>query len=272
MSCELQNENCRVHFAYCVLRKSNRMKFDNPSQSPPFTKRIPCRLRSLTRWSLMTYIRSAILAITMAAAFTSLKAQSADATFNRAVDAYTKVKTVRATFSQTLSNPLMGTTVTAKGEILQQRPKYLSVRFTDPAGDRIIADGKFLWIYLPSTNPGQVIRARVGENGAGVPDVTAQFLDAPKTRYAVSDAGRGVVGRRSARMLTLVAKEAAVPFTKATIWVDDVDGLVRQFEMTDANDMVRKVTITELAINTPVAKSVFRFTPPRGVKVFDQGW
>ncbi len=220
----------------------------------------------------MTYIRNAILATAIAAAFTPpLKAQTADATFNRAVEAYTKVKTVRATFSQTLSNPLMGTTVTAKGEILQQRPKYLSVRFTDPAGDRIVADGKSLWIYLPSTNPGQVIRARVGENGAGVPDVTAQFLDAPKTRYAVSDAGRGEVGRRPARILTLVAKEASVPFSKAIIWVDDVDGLVRQFEMTDANDMVRKITITELTINAPIAMSVFRFTPPKGVKVFDQG-
>ena len=213
----------------------------------------------------------AIITTVVAAAFAPLSAQPADATLKRAVEAYAKVKTVRAAFSQTLSNPLMGTTVTANGEILQQRPNYFSVRFTDPAGDRIVADGKSLWIYLPSTNPGQVIRTRVGENGEGVPDVTAQFLEAPSTRYIVSDVGRGEVGRRSARKLSLIARDASVPFTKATIWVDDIDGLVRQFEMTDANDMVRKVTISELAINVPISKSVFTFTPPKGVKVFDHG-
>ncbi|MBC7791794.1 MAG: outer membrane lipoprotein chaperone LolA [Anaerolineae bacterium] len=219
----------------------------------------------------MTYIRSAIVATVVAAAFAPLSAQTADATLNRAVEAYAKVKTVRATFSQALSNPLMGTTVTANGEIMQQRPKYFSVRFTNPAGDRIVADGKSLWIYLPSTNPGQVIRTRIGDNGAGVPDVTAQFLEAPRSRYTVSDAGRGEVGNRAARKLTLVARDSTVPFTKATIWVDDADGLVRQFEMTDANDVVRKITISELAINVPIEKSVFTFKPPRGVKVFDQG-
>ncbi|MGI9078203.1 MAG: outer membrane lipoprotein chaperone LolA [Gemmatimonadaceae bacterium] len=218
----------------------------------------------------MTHTRSIIVVTVLAAAFAPARAQSADATLNRAVESYAKVKTVRATFSQTLSNPLMGTTVTASGELMQQRPKYFSVRFTDPAGDRIVADGKSLWIYLPSTNPGQVIRTHIGDNGAGVPDVTAQFLDAPKTRYSVSDAGRGEVARRPARKLTLVARDATVPFTKATIWVDDADGLVRQFEMTDANDMVRKIIITKLAINVPIAKSVFTFKPPRGVKVFDQ--
>jgi hypothetical protein len=34
----------------------------------------------------------------------------------------------------------------------------IAVRFTDPAGDRIVADGRSLWIYLPSTAPDQVIR------------------------------------------------------------------------------------------------------------------
>jgi outer membrane lipoprotein carrier protein len=199
----------------------------------------------------------------------SRAAESAAAALDRAVAAYAKVKTVRATFEQTLTNPLTGTAVSATGEMTQRRPNYLSVRFTDPAGDRIVADGKYLWLYLPSTNPGQVIRTPVGAGASGVPDVTAQFLDSPKSRFAVSDAGRGSAAGRPARALALVARDSTLPFTRATVWVDDADGLVRQFEATDANGVVRKVTITKLAVNVPVDRAAFAFTPPKGVRVYD---
>src|SRR5689334_1470933 len=73
---------------------------------------------------------------------------------DRAVAAWSKVKTARATFEQTIDNPLTGRTLTASGEYQQQRPGKLSVRFSQPADDRIVADGSRLWLYLPSTTPG----------------------------------------------------------------------------------------------------------------------
>src|SRR5215203_6678774 len=77
---------------------------------------------------------------------------------DRAVAAWAKVRTARATFEQTITNSLTGRTLTATGEYQQQRPGKLAVRFSDPANDRIVADGTRLWLYLPSTTPGQVIR------------------------------------------------------------------------------------------------------------------
>ena len=56
---------------------------------------------------------------------------------DRAVAAWSKVKTARATFEQTINNPLTGRTLTASGEYQQQRPGKLSVRFSQPADDRI---------------------------------------------------------------------------------------------------------------------------------------
>ncbi len=212
-----------------------------------------------------------VTAVTLAtAALSSLRAQSPEQTLDRAVAAYAKVKTARASFTQTLTNPLLGSTVTAHGEMVQQIPGRLDVRFTDPAGDRIVADGKWVWVYLPSTNPGQVIKLRAGESTAGTPDVTSQFLESPKTRYTISDAGAATVAGRSARALRLLPKVDNVPFTQATIWVDDADGYVRQFETVDEMGVVRRVTITKLAVNGPVDRSAFTFTPPTGVKVFDQ--
>ena len=212
-----------------------------------------------------------ITALTLASAtLFPLRAQSPERTLDRAVAAYAKLKTAKVSFTQTLTNPLLGSTLTSRGEMVQQVPGKLAVHFTDPAGDRIVADGKWVWVYLPSTNPGQVIKLSAGESTAGTPDVTSQFLASPKTRYNIIDAGSASIESRPAHALRLLPKVDNVPFTQATIWVDDADAYVRQFETVDENGVVRRVTITKLTVNAPVERSAFTFTPPKGTKVFDQ--
>ena len=63
------------------------------------------------------------------------------------------MKTARATFEQTIENPLTGRTLTASGEYQQQRPGKLSVRFSQPADDRIVADGSRLWLPTSAEDP-----------------------------------------------------------------------------------------------------------------------
>ena len=70
---------------------------------------------------------------------------------DRAVAAWSKVKTARATFEQTITNSLTGRTLTASGEYQQQRPGKISVRFGEPANDRIVADGTHEGLL--ATNP-----------------------------------------------------------------------------------------------------------------------
>ena len=207
----------------------------------------------------------------IAASVAPIGAQSATATLERAARAYRNVKTVRASFTQTITNPLLGQTVTSAGEVVQRRPNHVSVRFTDPAGDRIVADGKWVWFYLPSSTPGQVVRARIAKGGSGSPDLTAQFLETPASRFEVTDLGRDKVNGRAARVLSLVPKsDVDAPFTKAVIWVDTADALIRQFELTEPSELVRRVTIKTLTLNPAIPASAFRFTPPSGTKVIDQ--
>jgi outer membrane lipoprotein carrier protein len=211
----------------------------------------------------------------LAASLSILSAQPARAqditatTIDRAVAAYAKVRTARATFEQTIDNPLTGSAQTSRGEFQQQRPGLLSVRFTDPVGDRIVADGKAIWLYLPSTAPGQVIKMPATKGGAGTVDLTARFLDAPKTRYTISDAGAEVVAGRKARALVLVPRTEQ-PFAKAKVWIDDEDGAIRQFEVSDANGLVRRVRLTSLRLNVPVDRGAFTFSPPKGVRIYEQ--
>ena len=214
--------------------------------------------------------RFIVAAVALAAATDPLHAQTVDRTIDRAVAAWQAAKTVRASFEQTLTNPLTGSEVTARGDFQQQGRNRIDIRFTDPSGDRIVADGRVLWIYIPSTTPGQVIRSSLAQ-GANSVDLTGQFLTAPRTKYSITAAGTTTVGGRPAHGLLLVPKrEGSHPFTRATVWVDDRDGLVRQFEVTDQNGVTRRVRLTSIRVNVPVDASAFRFTPPKGARVVQQ--
>jgi outer membrane lipoprotein carrier protein len=196
---------------------------------------------------------------------------TASATIDRAVAAYAKAKTARATFEQTLKNPLTGSNLVSRGEIsLQQRPNRMSVRFTNPKGDRIVVDGTSLWVYLPSSNPGQVIKLPAGKNGVGGVDLVGELLTSPRTRYTVSDGGAATVDGRATRVVALTPKTEGQQIAKARVWVDDRDATVRQFEVTDANGLQRTVRILSWKANAPVASSEFRFAPPKGARIVDQ--
>jgi outer membrane lipoprotein carrier protein len=190
---------------------------------------------------------------------------------DRAVARWSAVKTARATFEQTIVNALTGNTLTATGEYQQQRPGKLSVRFDDPATDRIVADGKHVWLYLPSSAPGQVIRSPLGAGGTGTVDLTAQFLTAPRSRYTVTSAGSATVSGRATHGFILVPKVAkGAPFKTATVYIDDADATIRQFEVTEQSGVQRKVRLTSLRTNVPVDASAFTFTPPAGVRIVDR--
>lgn len=194
----------------------------------------------------------------------------AGAAIDRAVAAYAKVRTARATFEQSVTNPLTGSTLESQGEFEQARPDKFAFRFSDPKGDMIISDGKFVWIYLPSSTPGQVIRAPLDAGLEGSIDLIGAFFVNPRTRYTITDGGAATLGGRATRMVTLVPKTRDASFVRAKIWIDTADGTLRQFEAEEASGLTRRVKIAGFTPNAPVTAGAFSFKPPRGVRIVDQ--
>ena len=190
---------------------------------------------------------------------------------DRAVAAWARVRTVRGTFEQTIVNSLTGRTMTTTGEYQQDRPGKLSVVFAAPASDRIVSDGKNVWLFLPSSAPDQVIKTPLGAGGTGTMDLTAQFLVAPRSKYAIAPAGALSVSGRPTHAYALVPRTGgAAPFKTATVWIDDVDAVIRQFEVTEPSGVQRRVRLTSFRTNVPVEASAVVFTPPAGVRVISR--
>jgi outer membrane lipoprotein carrier protein len=209
-----------------------------------------------------------LVAFAVAALPIGASAQSADAIIDRAVAAYARLTSMRAEFRQTLTNPLTGNSQTTNGVILRKKPNLLSITFD--SGDRVAADGSTLWVYLPSSVPGQVMKMPYTGSNASTVDPAEQFLNAPRTRFTVTASGTATVAGRSAHAVTLVPKRANPNFTSAKVWIDDNDSSIRQFDVETANGLKRHVVITSFTANPALSRSSFRFAVPKGAKIVDQ--
>jgi chaperone LolA len=178
------------------------------------------------------------------------------------------VRSLEADFTQTMAVPLLNQTQRSAGKLYQRKPDRFLMRFSDPAGDVIVADGRHFWLYYPSADRTQVIRTSIAEGGEAV-DLQAQFLSNPNQRFVSTLAGEENVGGRPAHVLTLVPRGAS-PYRILKVWVDKEDHLVRRFEITEENESVRRVELRNLRTNHTLPNTLFTFTPPEGAQVFDQ--
>jgi len=189
---------------------------------------------------------------------------------DRASAVYQTITTLSADFVQIVANPMIGAPDTTRGRLYQVRPSRFAMRFTDPKGDRIVADGRYLWLYTPSTTPGQVIRSRIPEYGTTGPNLIGQFVEHPRERYTARYARADSLPGGMADVVTLKPKAGDQPYTEATIWVGREDGLVRRLEILETSGQRRTVLLGNAKVNDGVPGREVTFSPPAGVRVVDQ--
>lgn len=187
----------------------------------------------------------------------------------RAAANYTKARSLQADFSQRSMNPILRTTVTSRGTLYQRRPDRFLMKFSEPAGDLIVSDGSHFWVYYPSVDRKQVIRMPASMGAGGV-DLQAQFLGDPLERFAATYEGREDVAGRTAYVLVLEPRQQ-MGYRVLKVWVDAQDYLVRRFEVTEENGIVRHFELSKLRLDPTLADELFRFTPPEGTHVVDRG-
>ena len=144
------------------------------------------------------------------------------------------------------------------------------MRFTDPDGDAIVMDGEHLWIYTPSTTPGQVIRMKVPSDPTYGPNVLAWILTKPAERYKSRYLRPDAVAGRAVDVIALTPVDRSLPFTEAIVWLDQFDSLPRRLEVREKGGQRRTLVLTGVESNPSVAADTFRFDAPQGVRIGDQ--
>ena len=197
-------------------------------------------------------------------------AQNPLAILDRASSSFDTVKTLAADFTQIVDNPMLGDPDTTRGRLYQRRPNYFAMRFSDPKNDRIVADGRRLWLYTPSTTPGQVIRTTLPGTGTTGPNLIGQFVEHPRERYSARYVRADSLPDGPVDVVALTPRVKDLPYEAATVWIAKQDGLVRRIEIVESTGQHRTITLQHLAVNGTIPTREFRFSPTGGVRVVDQ--
>jgi outer membrane lipoprotein carrier protein len=216
----------------------------------------------------------AAVAILLTASASRAAAQSRSDTatamtlYREAVARFAGAKTMRAGFEQTLVSPVIKTPRLSRGELMQRPPDRFAFRFTDPAGDVVVSDGAALWVYLPSTAKGQVLKLPREVGGAF--DVVARLLANPGDRMQVRVVPeRDRVGGDIVTAFVLTPRADGAPFQSARVWIG-ADRLLRQIEIEEPGGLRRRMRFTDMRLGVALPKRAFVFDVPDGVRVIDQ--
>ena len=192
----------------------------------------------------------------------------AKALLDRAAAQVQRAGGFRAPFTQRITNPVLGATQATAGTYAQRGPGVFSIDFTQPAGDRIVSDGKVLWVYVPSATPGQVLKLPVGSAAPGGVDLVGQFFTRPSQRFTIGDAGPATLDGEAVRKVQLVPREP-MGFLRAIVWLEPRTATLRQLEVTEASGMTRTLRFAAIQRGVKFGRDAFAFVPPTGVKVVD---
>jgi outer membrane lipoprotein carrier protein len=212
------------------------------------------------------------LSLLLSPAATPLSAQQdARSIVSRAAFAYRSLSALRADFDQLIENQMIGNAA-SKGVLEQAGQARLSMRFTDPPGEAIVIDGKWVWVYTPSTTPGQVLRIPVPSGGPVYGyNLLAWLMDRPTERYNSTYVRADRLDNRPMDVVEMVPTVPDMPFGRATVWLDRGDGLPRRMEIEELSGQRRTLTLHNVRVNQPVSNKTFTFEVPAGVKVVDSG-
>jgi outer membrane lipoprotein carrier protein len=202
-----------------------------------------------------------------------LAVQDPGPVLDRASAAYQTITTLSAEFVQVVANPLLGAPDTTRGKLYQMRPSHFAMRFTHPQGDRIVADGRHLWLYTPSSTPGQVIRTAIPSVGMAGPNLIAQFVERPRERYRARYLRADSLATGMADVVALVPRAPFppdLPYSEAVVWIDRDDGLVRRIDIVETSGQRRTLVLKKVVVNRGVPSREFIFSPPAGLRVVDQ--
>lgn len=185
----------------------------------------------------------------------------------RASRIYRSLNSLQADFVQTIEDRSQGDTLTSRGTVIQAGNNYFAMRFTDPAGEAIVVDGKYIWQYTPSTAPDIVYRNPVPTDPVYGVNFLAQLLDRPQDRYRSTYVGRDTISGRTMDVVDLAPTGSGLPFVQARIWLGTDDALPRRIELDEGSGVRRILVLSRLKPNAPTSKSTFVFEVPSGVRV-----
>ena len=193
------------------------------------------------------------------AALFAASAARADTARSR-MEAFSKdLRSVTATFSQSVTDPGGDTGEESRGTLALQAPRQFRWETKEPYQQTIVADGTRVWVYEPDLQQVSV-RSQSSEE-AHSPLTVLTNLGELDAGFTASEAGE----RDGLQWLKLVAKAKEPEFEYAELGFSatTLDRMVFKDQLGNTT----QIRFDDWKRNAAIPADAFKFTPPKGVDV-----
>jgi outer membrane lipoprotein carrier protein len=182
---------------------------------------------------------------------------------------YDEAKDFHARFSQNYSRAVVGRATLSTGTITFKKPGRMRWDYDKPEPRMFLSNGQVLWLYEPSEK--QAFKQDL--KNSQLPAALAFLMGKGKItdEFDVAFAKDTSHGRPGDFRLALSPKQPQSSYKSILFIVDPKEFLVRESVLVDSQGNTNHFTFDDLEVNTKIADSVFKWTPPAGVRVVDTG-
>lgn len=181
--------------------------------------------------------------------------------------AYESLKDMQAAFQQETRSGAIAVVQKAEGRVYFKKAGKMLWKYEMPEEQLIVLDGKTLWFYLPAekqamkNNFTTLPQHIVADLFRGRMDVLSKFR-ANFVQRTPDDTSDQV-------MLELVPIESDPTLSKLVLWLDPASYFIRKTSLLDAFGNRTELWFQDIKVDQGLPDSLFTFTPPSGVDVFE---
>ena len=172
------------------------------------------------------------------------------------------LKTMQASFVQTLKSPKKEELERSEGQLLLTRPNRFRLTYEAPFEQLIIADGRKMWLYDKDLE-----QVTVKPQDDSIGSSPASLLAGSKPlheEFRVEELGL----HEGFEWLNLYPKAPDASFDYIRVAMDGK--LLRAIEMVDGFGQQTRLYFDKIVLNKAIKKSRYKFTPPDGVDVIGE--
>lgn len=169
------------------------------------------------------------------------------------------VETLEADFRQELWSADNKLLENASGTFALHRPNQFLWDYRQPDEQRIVADGKRLWMY--DVGLAQATVSPLDETAAGSPAMLLSGDQAVRDSFDVEDSYES----DGLSWVKLRPKLSGTDFS--SVLIGFADGVPQRLELVDGLDQTTRIEFSNVVVNHKLDEDLFRFKVPRGVDV-----
>jgi outer membrane lipoprotein carrier protein len=168
-----------------------------------------------------------------------------------------------ADFKQTLRDEDKNVVQQSRGTLALQRPGKFAWDYIEPFEQRIVADGRELWVY--DVELAQVTVKPMDEALSNAPIMILMKQSDVSQQFDVSEVGQ----RKFLYWVELKPRNASLEYSSIFIGLED--GNVRAMELQDQFGQSTQIVFENLRVGVVHNPATFKFVPPQGVDVYGVG-